>query len=385
MPPVKSGGPMAKQDIEKIRLWITQGAAWPEKIVLKQRAKTEDRPPSPDSLALVKKIREKIIANQTVKAEAEMKNYTGKSVKANKEFKMVAIKGGEFTVGSPAEEVGRKEDEGPQVKVKIDPFWMAACETTWDLYMPYMITPEARYKDGAKKQPSPTDTDVDAVSSPTTPYTDMTFGLGQDGFPAISMTEHAANKFCEWLSAQTGDYYRLPTEAEWEYAARAGTTTAYYFGDDASQLPEYAWFKENSDPEGKGINGTMPVGLKKPNAWGLFDMLGNVNEWTIDQHAADHYANLLAKGQPALNPINLPTTQYPRVVRGGGFASAPEKCRVAIRRASVEAWKKQDPQLPKSIWYHTDAQFLGFRVVRPLTVPSAEEMYALWNFGLEKK
>jgi formylglycine-generating enzyme required for sulfatase activity len=267
----------------------------------------------------------------------------------------------------------------------VDPFWMGAHEVTWDFYMPFMITPEARWKDGAKKQTAPTDTEVDAVSSPTTPYTDMTFGLGQDGYPAISMTEHAAHKFAQWLSAQTGEYYRLPTEAEWEYAARAGTTTTYFFGDDASQLGDYAWFKDNSDPEGKGIEGTMPVGQKKPNPWGLYDILGNVNEWTIDQHAADWYGKLAGGAQPALNPFNKPVSLYPRVTRGGGFASTAENCRVAKRRASVEAWKKQDPQLPKSIWYHTDAQFLGFRLVRPLNIPSAEEMHFIWNCGLEKK
>lgn len=382
MPPAKSGGPMAAQDIEKVKLWISQGAPWPETVVLKQRAKTEDRPASPDTLELVTKIRDKILATQKERAEADMKNYTGKVPKLGKDFAMVAIKGGEFTMGSPDSEAGRKEDEGPQVKVKIDPFWMGAYEVTWDLYMPFMITPEARYKDGVKKQPAPTDTEVDAVSSPTTPYTDMTFGLGQDSFPAISMTEHAANKFCQWLSAQTGEYYRLPTEAEWEYAARAGTSGAYFFGDDAAQLGDYAWFKDNSDPEGKGIEGTMPVGQKKPNPWGLYDILGNVNEWTLDQHAPDWYGKL-APG--TANPLNKPVTLYSRVVRGGGFASTAENCRVSKRRLSVESWKKQDPQLPKSIWYHTDAQFLGFRLVRPLNVPSAEEMFFLWNCGAEKK
>jgi formylglycine-generating enzyme required for sulfatase activity len=314
-----------------------------------------------------------------------MKNYTGKVPKIGKEFSMVAIKGGEFTMGSPDGESGRKDDEGPQVKVKVDPFWMGAHEVTWDLYMPFMITPEARYKDGAKKQPAPTDTEVDAVSSPTTPYTDMTFGLGQDSYPAISMTEHAALKFCQWLSAQTGEYYRIPTEAEWEYAARAGTSGAYFFGDDASQLSEYAWFVDNSDPEGKGINGTMPIGQKKPNPWGLYDILGNVNEWTLDQHAPDWYTTLAGGAQPAMNPYNKPVTLFPRVARGGGFASTAENCRVAKRRASAESWKKQDPQLPKSIWYHTDAQWLGFRLVRPLNLPSAEEMFTIWNCGVEKK
>ena len=122
---------------------------------------------------------------------------------------------------------------------------------------------------------------VDAVSRPTAPYVEMSFGLGNNGFPAISMTQHAANKYAEWLSAKTGEFYRLPTEAEWEYACRAGRRPAI----PAAQLGDYAWFvDELADSEFSG--GTYhKVGTKKPNAWGLYDMLGNVMEWTLDQYA----------------------------------------------------------------------------------------------------
>ena len=376
MPPKKKGGPLRKDEIEKLNLWVKQGAPWPEGVVLVQKAKTEDRPPSPDTLELTKKLHSFITEKSTEKTAADMKPYTGKIPKAGKEYQMVVIPGGEFMMGSPATEKNRKDDEGPQVKVKIEPFWMDAFEVPWDLYMSFMLTPDARYKDGAKKNPKPDDTIVDAVSSPTAPYTDMTFGMGQDGYPAISMTEHAASKFCQWLSGQTGHFYRLPTEAEWEYAARAGTTTAYFWGEDPAQLGDYAWFFDNSD--GK----TQPIGKKKPSPWGLYDIAGNVAEWTLDQYDPKFYATL---GAGAASPFNEPVTLYPRVVRGGSWDDDPKDIRSASRRFSRDTWKQQDPQLPKSIWYHTNAQFLGFRFVRPLAIPPPDKMHTYWNLGLVNK
>jgi formylglycine-generating enzyme required for sulfatase activity/mono/diheme cytochrome c family protein len=385
MPPARSGGPLKKAEIEKIRLWIEQGAAWPKEVILKQRAKEEEKPPSPDNQELAVKIHALIAKSAAVPSEAEMKPYTSKIPKTGIEYKMVPIKGGTFLMGSPDSEAGRQPDEGPQARVKVEPFWMGAYEITWDQYMPFMVTSESRWKDGSKKQPKPEDTEVDATSSPTTPYTDMTFGMGQDGYPAISMTEHAASKFCQWLSAQTGHFYRLPTEAEWEYAARAGTSTAYFFGDDPAQLGEYAWFQDNSDTEDTGQGKTQPVGQKKPSPWGLYDIYGNATEWVLDQYDANYYKSLAEKGTEILNPLNKPATLFPRVVRGGGYKSTAPNCRSAKRRFSVESWKQQDPQLPKSIWYHTDAKFLGFRIVRPLKTPTPEEAYFYWNCGMAPK
>jgi formylglycine-generating enzyme required for sulfatase activity len=244
--------------------------------------------------------------------------------------------------------------------------------------MPFRSTPQPRWKDGALKG-GPGNTIVDAVSGPTSPYTDMTFGMGEKRYPAICMTEHSALKFCQWLSAQTGHFYRLPTEAEWEYAARAGSTTTWFWGDDQDKLDEYAWHFNNSEVE--RVTTTHPVGKKKPNPWGLYDIYGNVTEWTLDQYAPDWYAKLETQ-QDRTNPFNKPVRRYPRVVRGGSYDDEPKDCRSAGRRGSSLSWKLQDPQLPKSLWYHTSAQFVGFRIVRPLKVPTAEEMYEIWNLGV---
>jgi len=215
--------------------------------------------------------------------------------------------------------------------------------------------------------------DVDAVSGATTPYVEMSFGMGIDNYPAICMTQLAAVKFCEWLSAMTGHFYRLPTEAEWEYACRAGTDTAYSFGDDPSQLSDYAWYKENSQDK------YQKVGTKKANPWGLYDMHGNVAEWTLDQYVPTVYRN---RTQGETNPITVGEKVYPKAVRGGSWMDSPNRLRSAARRPSSKKWKKRDPQIPKSKWWHTDAPFVGFRIVRPLETPSEEEQKKYWKYEL---
>jgi formylglycine-generating enzyme required for sulfatase activity len=375
MPPAKKGGPLDKKSIESLRLWIAEGANWPKEIELKTRAKKTAGDPNFDDLELVRKIRAQII--ERAKADARFVDYSAKIPKTRAPYHMVAIKGGEFLMGSPASEKGRDSNEGPQTRVKVAPFWLGKYEVTWDEYEPFMITPVDRFKNGTRKDfdPAAKYPSVDAVTSPTAPYVEMSFGMGQKGFPAISMTQHAANKYCEWLSAQTGHFYRLPTEAEWEYACRAGTTTAYSFGDDPKKLGDYAWYNDNSNEK------YQKVGTKKPNPWGLYDMHGNVMEWTADQFVPDYFRRLKPG---AANPFIRPQTLYPRSVRGGGWAGDAAQLRSAWRLGSESSWEQQDPQLPKSIWYLTDAPWVGFRIARPLEIPSAEEMYFYWNNSTDK-
>ncbi|WP_297030600.1 SUMF1/EgtB/PvdO family nonheme iron enzyme [Thermogutta sp.] len=305
------------------------------------------------------------VPNADAKTEAEMKPYTEVIVGTDIKFDMVPIPGGKFLMGSPENEPGRKPDEGPQHEVELEPFWMAKYETLWDAYETWSFELDKRRREQTKEPATKWDELADAIARPTPPYTDMSFGMGKKDRPAVCMTLYAAQHFCKWLCAKTGRYYRLPTEAEWEYACRAGTTTAYSFGNDPADLDEYAWYFDNSDDK------YHKVGEKKPNPWGLYDMHGNVAEWVLDQYVPDAYKRFA--GKTVKNPIVPVTKEFPVVVRGGSWMDDPEMLRSAARRASHPDWKMQDPQIPQSIWYLTDAPFVGFRVVRPLRLPTEEE------------
>ena len=307
------------------------------------------------------------IPEANAEGEAGMKSYTEALPGTEIKFDMLPIPGGKFLLGSPNDEEDRQDDEGPQVEVVLEPFWMGKCEVTWDEYETWSFELDIQRRNFKKEEPTYWDKWADAIARPTAPYSDMTFGMGHDDYPAICMTQIAAKMYCKWLSAKTGRYYRLPTEAEWEYACRAGTTTAYSFGDDPDDLEDYGWYFDNSD------DSYQKVGTKKPNPWGLHDMHGNVCEWVLDQHVADFYKKLAEAAGPVKTPLAKPSELYPRVVRGGSWDHDPEDCRSARRFGSEEDWKMQDPQIPQSIWYHTDATFVGFRVVRPLRVPTEKE------------
>jgi formylglycine-generating enzyme required for sulfatase activity len=314
------------------------------------------------------------VKDSEAKTEAEMKPYTELLEHTDGTIAMVPIRGGTFQMGSPEGEKGHRPDEGPQHEVKVDPFWMAKYEVTWDAYDVWQSDLDIARRTVLGFDETQRDklAEVFQITRPTKPYTDMTFGMGKRGYPAICMTQHAARTFCQWLTMKTGRYYRLPTEAEWEYACRAGTTTAYHFGDDPAQLEEYAWYLANSEEK------YQEVGQKKPNPWGLHDMHGNVAEWCLDQYTTDYYRECKSKGVVA-NPLRVPLTEYPRAVRGGSWDDNPVRLRSAARVGSTLDWKQQDPQEPQSIWYFTDALQLGFRVVRPLVEPAGDEKAAKWD------
>jgi formylglycine-generating enzyme required for sulfatase activity len=270
-------------------------------------------------------------------------------------FDMVPIPGGTYLMGSPADEEDRNDDEGPQHPVKINPFWMGKNEVTWDEYDIFAFSYDLKRPGAATA--TTTGSKADAVTRPTPPYADQTFGFGRRGQPAICITHHSAMEYCRWLSEKTGKLYRLPTEAEWEWAARGGTSTPFSF--DPEEIDDYAWYVENAEKP-------MPVGKKKPNPFGLHDIHGNVSEWVIDHYVADQYAKA-SQDTPTLNPVVLPSEkEYPYVVRGGSWDDDAEGLRSAVRRSSNLEWSIQDPQRPQSIWWHTDATFVGFRIVRPL-------------------
>lgn len=292
-------------------------------------------------------------------------NYIESLPSVEVELNMIAIPSGSFLMGSPENEFGRNDDEGPIHNVSIDGFWVSKFEVTWELYN--LFVEKALNNREIKDKGTEVNLNPDAISGATIPYVDMSLGMGLDkDFPAVNITQMAASKFCEWLSSITGHYYRLPTEEEWEYIARAGSNQSYFFeSNDPSKLDEYAWFSNNSD------GSYHKVGLKKPNPWGLYDIYGNVAEWTLDQYNSNGYLN-------SNTPFELSINEYPVVVRGGSFKDKAQHLRSASRLASDPIWKQRDPQFPRSKWWFTNAEFVGFRVVRPYASPSPEEYYQYW-------
>ncbi len=284
------------------------------------------------------------------------KSYTETIPDTKVKFDLVAVPGGVYRRGSPEGEKGRRADEGPTHLVEIAPFWMGRCEVTWDEFDRFMkpYATNDQDNDRARKHKA------DAITRPTPPYIDETWGYGREGYPVIGISHHAAMEYCWWLSRKTGRTYRLATEAEWEWACRAGTTTRFSCGDEDQSLGEHAWYAKNAEDT------THPVGKKKANPWGLHDLHGNVWEWCLDHYAEKVYAGFDAS-RPVLGPVVLPTDAcYPHVVRGGSFMEEAARCRSATRRYSDPSWNKLDPQVPQSIWWLSAADHVGFRVVCPV-------------------
>jgi formylglycine-generating enzyme required for sulfatase activity len=257
-------------------------------------------------------------------------------------------------MGSKATEKNRKADEGPQKEIQVAAFWMGAYEVTRDELDVFL-------KDESTSQ-NITD---DAITRPSAQYVDLSWGMGKEGgYPANSMSQRTAIMYCRWLYEKTKIFYRLPTEAEWEYACRAGTQTAYYFGNDPALLGKHAWYAKNSEDK------FHKVGLKLPNPWGLYDMLGNLMEWTLNHYTPNAYVNYKSiDSVPVANP-----KKYPKSVRGGGFSETAFELRSANRFHSDPVWNKRDPQIPKSKWWLTEAKNIGIRLVRPLVQPSEQEI-----------
>ena len=269
--------------------------------------------------------------------------------------KMMPIKAGSFLMGSNVADKNKNADESPQRNIAIAAFWMDAKEVTRDAF-------DVFYADETTSENSK----VDAVTRPSPQYIDFSRGMGKEGgYPVNSLSQYAAIMYCRWLYNKTGIFYRLPTEAEWEYACRAGSTTTYYFGNDEKLLDKYAWYKNNSD------NKFQKTGLKLPNAWGLYDMLGNVSEWTLDQYQERRMDSLQ---ENMANPFAAPSmARYPKALRGGGYTEEANQLRSAARFKSDPLWNRRDPQIPKSKWWLTDAPSVGFRIICPLKQPNAED------------
>jgi sulfatase modifying factor 1 len=241
-------------------------------------------------------------------ARAPITNTIG--VKINK------IPAGTFTMGSPTDEPFRGGDEHQHKVTITKAFYMQTTEVTQGQWKEVMGTEPWRGKPYVKKGPD---------------------------YAASYVSWRDAVAYCKKLSEKEGKTYRLPTEAEWEYACRAGTETAWSFGDDEKALGDYAWYRENAANIDEEY--AHQVGLKKPNAFGLYDMHGNVYEWCHDRFEEDYY-----KQSPEKDPTG-PTSGSSRVLRGGSWFNVTRGTRSAFRN-----------------WYDADDRyhFVGFRLVREL-------------------
>ncbi|MBE0653116.1 MAG: SUMF1/EgtB/PvdO family nonheme iron enzyme [Bacteroidales bacterium] len=298
-------------------------------------------------------------------------NYTEYIPNTAVSFNMVAVKGGDFSMGSPEKEAFRRADEGPVREVSVSSFFMGETEVSWDEFWTFYgaTMSEGRIAPNTIREHNASE--PDAISGPTPPFGIPDQGWGGGARPAITMTHYAAQIYCQWLSKVTGKKYRLPTEAEWEYACRAGTETPYFFegdpkrfsssgirnkifGADTANINSYIVYSLNS--EGK----THEPSFVAANPFGLKNMSGNVFEYCLDWYSPDAYAQTEMQ---VTNPKG-PSAGTEHVIRGGSYVSEAGELRAAARAStSSEAWLITDPQQPKSLWWYSDMKGIGFRVV----------------------
>ncbi len=288
-------------------------------------------------------------------------------------FELVAIPGGTFLMGSPDTEPLRSDDEGPQHEVTVGPFWMGRAEVSWDEFEAWYRATSVEGRTDTRALTAEAVEGADAVTGATPPYGNPDQGWGRAGRPAITMTHHAAVAYCRWLSEVTGRTYRLPTEAEWEYACRGGTASPYFFEADPRRLDRRGFLTRLFGPAeneaeqwviyaGTGRERTEPPAAVEPNPFGLVHMLGNVKEFCSDPYDPAAYAAPDAGRAAGGTSDRAGAEEY--VVRGGSYRSPAAAIRCAARdRTRSEAWLRSDPQIPKSIWWYSDCTDVGFRVV----------------------
>jgi formylglycine-generating enzyme required for sulfatase activity len=214
-------------------------------------------------------------------------------------MKLVSIGAGEFRMGSPASEKTRDDDEAQHAVRLSRGFYMSTTEVTQGQFMKVMGT---------------------------TPWKDKTFVKEDANQAASYISWEDATKYCVRLSKKEGRKYRLPSEAEWEYACRGGTTTVFSFGDDRKNLGSYGWYGGViGDGSAKSEKYAHAVGQMRANAWGLYDMHGNVYEWCSDWYGKDYYGK-----SPVVDPVG-PSSGSERVLRGGSWGIDAQYCRSAFR------------------------------------------------------
>jgi formylglycine-generating enzyme required for sulfatase activity len=237
-------------------------------------------------------------------------------------FEMVLIPGGQSEISAP--------QAGSTQKVQLQSFWIGKQEVSWDEFALFCADcPDVQENEGFQS------------SLFSDAYEDNLARFTKGRYPALGIHWFLAMRYCDWLSTKTEDRYRLPTEAEWEHACRAGSSGATSF-----PLDDHAWYEDNSNQE------PQSTGFKRPNAFGLYDMLGNAWEHTLEPFAP-----------PALDPV----------LKGGGWDSPAQELRYSSRQTIKKDWYERDPNRPRSLWWLTDGVSVGFRVV--LQISPDEESY----------